>query len=164
MRGQAAMEYLMSYGWAILVVLAAIGALAYFGIFDLDRHLDDRCVIAGSFGCAEVKATSDGNLLFVIHNNVGETLSSVNVSFRDAAGGICAHNDVLAIVANQNDTWQFSSTRNGDRLGGAPFGWNCTSYYGRPNGRVSGILEIWYQRAGEQFSHRVMGDVKVEIN
>jgi uncharacterized protein (UPF0333 family) len=29
-RGQAAMEFLMTYGWAILVVLIAIGALAYF--------------------------------------------------------------------------------------------------------------------------------------
>lgn len=31
-RGQAAMEWLETYGWAILVVLAAIGALAYFGV------------------------------------------------------------------------------------------------------------------------------------
>lgn len=33
-KGQAAMEFLMTYGWAILVVLVAIGALAYFGFFD----------------------------------------------------------------------------------------------------------------------------------
>ena len=31
-RGQAAMNFLLEYGWAILVILAAIGALAYFGI------------------------------------------------------------------------------------------------------------------------------------
>ena len=29
-KSQAAMEFLMTYGWAILVVLVAIGALAYF--------------------------------------------------------------------------------------------------------------------------------------
>lgn len=32
-RGGAVMEFLMTYGWAILVVLVAIGALAYFGVF-----------------------------------------------------------------------------------------------------------------------------------
>lgn len=32
MKGQAAMEFLMTYGWAILVVLACIGALTYFGV------------------------------------------------------------------------------------------------------------------------------------
>jgi len=31
-KGQAAMEFLMTYGWAILVVLVVIGALAYFGV------------------------------------------------------------------------------------------------------------------------------------
>ena len=31
-KSQAALEFIMTYGWAILVVLVAIGALAYFGI------------------------------------------------------------------------------------------------------------------------------------
>lgn len=30
---EAFLEFIMTYGWAILVVLAAIGALAYFGVF-----------------------------------------------------------------------------------------------------------------------------------
>lgn len=29
-KSQAAVEFLMEYGWAILVVLVAVGALAYF--------------------------------------------------------------------------------------------------------------------------------------
>lgn len=36
-KGQAAMEFLMTYGWAILVVLIAIGALAYFGVLSPER-------------------------------------------------------------------------------------------------------------------------------
>ena len=32
-RGQAAMEFLMTYGWAILAAIIAIAALAYFGVF-----------------------------------------------------------------------------------------------------------------------------------
>lgn len=31
-KGQAAIEFLFTYGWAILVVLAAIGTLAYFDV------------------------------------------------------------------------------------------------------------------------------------
>lgn len=37
-KGQAAMEFLMTYGWAILVVLLAIGALAAFGVFDMGKY------------------------------------------------------------------------------------------------------------------------------
>ena len=42
--GQA-MEFLMTYGWAILVVLVAVGALAYFGVFNLDKFyfIKDDC-------------------------------------------------------------------------------------------------------------------------
>ena len=32
-KGQAAMEFLMTYGWAILAAIIAIGILAYFGVF-----------------------------------------------------------------------------------------------------------------------------------
>jgi len=42
-RAQAAMEFLMTYGWAILVVLAAIGALAYFGVLSPGNLLPHKC-------------------------------------------------------------------------------------------------------------------------
>ena len=38
-RGQAAMEFLLTYGWAILVVLVVIGALAYMGVLDPAKML-----------------------------------------------------------------------------------------------------------------------------
>jgi len=31
-KGQVAFEFLMTYGWAIIVVLVVVGALAYFGV------------------------------------------------------------------------------------------------------------------------------------
>ena len=33
-KGQAAMEYLMTYGWAILIVIVVIGALFAMGVFN----------------------------------------------------------------------------------------------------------------------------------
>ena len=42
-KGQAAMEFLMTYGWAILAAIIAIGVLAYFGVFSPGR-------LAGSIG------------------------------------------------------------------------------------------------------------------
>jgi len=41
-KSQAAMEFLMTYGWAILVVLVAIAALAYFGVLSPEKFLPDR--------------------------------------------------------------------------------------------------------------------------
>lgn len=38
-KSQAVMEFLMTYGWAVLVILVAIGALTYFGVLSPERIL-----------------------------------------------------------------------------------------------------------------------------
>ena len=48
---QAAMEFLMTYGWAILVVLAAIGALAYFGVLSPAKLLPEKCILEAGMVC-----------------------------------------------------------------------------------------------------------------
>ena len=60
-KGQAAMEFLMTYGWAILVVLVAIGALAYFGVLDPNRLLPARCTVELPFSCSDQRVT-DGEI------------------------------------------------------------------------------------------------------
>lgn len=34
MKGQGAIEYLLEYGWEILIILIVAGVLAYYGIFN----------------------------------------------------------------------------------------------------------------------------------
>jgi len=43
------MEFLMTYGWAILVVLVVIGALAYFGVLSPATLLPEKCTVALPF-------------------------------------------------------------------------------------------------------------------
>ena len=52
-KGQAAMEFLMTYGWAILVVLAAIGALAYFGVLSPEKMVPERTTFQAPFASSE---------------------------------------------------------------------------------------------------------------
>jgi hypothetical protein len=59
-KAQAAMEFLMTYGWAILVVLAAIGALAYFGVLDPGKLLPERCQFPAGTDCTD-KASIGGS-------------------------------------------------------------------------------------------------------
>jgi hypothetical protein len=81
MRGQAAMEFLLSYGWAILIVLAAIGALNYFGIFNGEKFLPSKCVVNAPFSCSEHRALdlAQNNLRFWLVNAV-EDLAEINMS------------------------------------------------------------------------------------
>jgi len=80
-KGQAAMEFLMTYGWAILVVLAAIGALAYFGVLDIANFLPKRCAFPAGFDCigdATINA-SNGYVSFVVANNHGNDVNITNI-------------------------------------------------------------------------------------
>jgi uncharacterized protein (UPF0333 family) len=80
-KGQAAMEFLMTYGWALLVVLIAIGALAFFGVLNPSKFLPNSCSLAPGFACTDFKATATGNSIIVIlQNGLGENLNSVTLS------------------------------------------------------------------------------------
>lgn len=56
-KGQAAMEFLMTYGWAILVVLVAIGALAYLGVLSPSKHIPESCIFSQGIACLDFKVT-----------------------------------------------------------------------------------------------------------
>ena len=163
-RAQAAMEFLMTYGWAILVVVGVIATLAYLGIFDSTAVITDTCSTDAGFSCTEWKAFSDGNVFFVIHNNQGVPLESVVISLADSSAGICAHANSAATIGNQNHTWQFRDVPNSGRFGNTTFGWNCSGYYQKSStDRVNAIFEINYTRAGEQFSHTATGQARIRV-
>jgi hypothetical protein len=91
-RGQAALEFMMTYGWAILVVLAAIGALSYFGVLNPSRFTPDTCLASSGFACpgkpilTEVSATHIGNISFTVVNGLGY---SIKLSRNCSASGSC---------------------------------------------------------------------------
>ena len=69
-KAQAALEFIMTYGWAILVVLVAVGALAYFGVLSPDRFLPNKCTMQPGIACVDHKATAD-QLQVILQNGLG---------------------------------------------------------------------------------------------
>ncbi|RLE46547.1 hypothetical protein DRJ25_04020 [Candidatus Woesearchaeota archaeon] len=86
-KAQAAMEFLMTYGWAILVVLAAIGALAYFGVLSPDMFVPEKCTMTAGIGCEGFKVTPTLTQL-VLRNSIGR-----NVEIYEVHVGSCSISD-----------------------------------------------------------------------
>ncbi len=77
-KAQAAMEFLMTYGWAILVVLAAIGALAYFGVLSPDRFLPEKCTLPSGIACLDFRYSGSA-IEMSIQNGAGFDMTNVSV-------------------------------------------------------------------------------------
>jgi hypothetical protein len=75
MKGQTAVEYLMTYGWAILIILIVAGVLAYYGIFSPSGFLGPSAK-----GWTQLYAlqpwdlNADGTLQLQIENRVGQDI------------------------------------------------------------------------------------------
>lgn len=94
-KGQAAMEFLMTYGWAILVVLIAIGALAYFGVLSPDNLLPNQCRLAQGIYCKSHKADTTGASILIV-NSLGKDITVTGVNLTDQAGCAATFSTVVA--------------------------------------------------------------------
>lgn len=91
LKGQAAMEYLMTYGWAILVLVIVIAALYYF----LPKT-QETCLFQQSYECEglpQIYVTpppGDNNELYVsvkLSNRLGQTVQNITLLCTDAGSG-----------------------------------------------------------------------------
>ena len=73
-KAQAAMEFLMTYGWALLAVLVVIGALAYLGILDVETILPERCTFPVPLNCQD-HVVNEANLQLVLLNGAGRGMN-----------------------------------------------------------------------------------------
>jgi len=62
-KSQAALEFLMTYGWAIMVAMIAIGALAYYGVLSPDKFVPEKCVLEAGIACTDFKVQEDSVVL-----------------------------------------------------------------------------------------------------
>lgn len=58
-KGQAAVEFLMTYGWAVLMLLTIVGAFTYLGFTNPDQFLQNKCTVTTGFNCEEVGWVTD---------------------------------------------------------------------------------------------------------
>jgi uncharacterized protein (UPF0333 family) len=178
-KGQAAMEFLMTYGWAILVVLAAIGALAYFGVLSPRNILPSTCTVGAGFGCNNFQATANG-LQFALLNNLGNDIEEMTVTFNgDPADFQCT-----GLTPATGNGWTNSNcVGTGCVVGfvvGAPgvtplrtgktmatFSWNSCDTGPNSATRFSGNVvtdfTIRYKVAGESLFHQVQGKANLKV-
>jgi hypothetical protein len=142
MKGQAAMEFLMTYGWAILVVLAAIAALTYFGVLSPQKFLPETCTMPSGVACLDSQVTETEATL-VLQNAIGFDMSTVSVQL-DTGGCTAA---TAASLANA-DKATFTLT-------------GCTFTGGS---RAKTNINMTYTNVDSSLTHSLMGQLTKTVS
>lgn len=73
---QAALEFLMTYGWAFLIILIMIGAISYFGILNPRKLLPNRCSFGSEFQCLATQISATANTFRIrLKNGLGTSIT-----------------------------------------------------------------------------------------
>ena len=169
-RGQAAMEFLMTYGWAILAAIIAIGVLAYFGVFNPGRLAGSQGIINPPFNVDAFVIEDEGaagtcNALadfdcirMEMTQNLGETMLNANL--------------VLTLVSKQGwDSALTPLTCTNNLAVGADWGsgslvtWTCAVAAAGTNAWNNGVstssdLTLTYRTSGSTLDQTSTGSIR----
>jgi len=150
-RGQAAMEYLTTYGWALLVVLVAIGALTYFGVIDTSRWIPSNLEFSEGISPGQYKI-DEGHFTFSILNNFGYDIQVLGYSVESTEGSDfeCSGGETLAnsVTIINGETYDFHVV-------------DCTG--ATPKQRFKADIVLTYAKEGESIMHDLKGSVQTVV-
>ncbi len=79
-KAQSAMEYLMTYGWAILIIAVVLGVLFQLGVFSGGTLTGTSCVATSGYYCANPTLNTNGQLSFNFGQNEGYTIYNIELA------------------------------------------------------------------------------------
>mgnify|MGYP001578103861 CR=1 FL=1 len=146
----------MTYGWALLVVLIAIGALAFFGVLNPSKFLPNSCSLAPGFSCNDFKASAGSDeIIIVVQNGLGENLNGVTLTLANSvpacgsSGGTVGQNfEGAGTTLNDGGSTTFTMT-------------GCTALVG--GSKLKGDLRIAYTVGSSSIPHNKVGQLVVGI-
>ncbi len=174
-KGQAAIEFLTTYGWAVLVIAIVLVALVWLGVFNITNQVQDRCTLQGGLQCDGIRLVKDSSGIVRIDSLV-VTSRLPNPVLICGAG--CEDN--LQEIGRYSDCSEQQSVRldPGEQIDiatAAPNGWgksHCYVHFGGDYGvaryevgeTYSGRLIILYNdETGHYSDKKFYGDVVAKV-
>jgi len=109
-KGQTAMEYLMTYGWAILIIMVVVAVLFYLGVFNIGNTIS-QCSFPPGFTCVTNKLQANTARLYLkIGQGTGHNIRITGVNCTQqtdttamTSGAYIYYRNYNASIGNGND-------------------------------------------------------------
>jgi hypothetical protein len=79
-KGQAALDFLMTYGWAIALVVIIAAVLFAMGVFDTSNFVGNKASGFSGVAVRDFRMAPEGNLTLQLMNQVGKRIQVYNVT------------------------------------------------------------------------------------
>ncbi|MBS3120055.1 hypothetical protein J4475_04515, partial [Candidatus Woesearchaeota archaeon] len=167
--GQAAMDYLLTYGWAMLIILLGIGMFIYLGYTDPTRILPERCEFESGTACREARLSTNG-LYISTRNDFGRGIIIANITANSRELNITCSYDFLN-PPDGSPAWEELYDKYGMYIEAG----NSDDVYllcNRPipqelansgKKRLNLSFSYYYDSANVQYSHQATGDLFLNI-
>ena len=116
-KAQSALEYLLTYGWAILIIIIVAAALYAMGVFNPAAWSGKRVTGLTYFQVIDWKYTTGGNLSMVLGNKYGKTANVTRITANCA--GTTKNVTPNIVLAPNKDTTQVITALPALSAGGA---------------------------------------------
>lgn len=147
-KAQAALEFLVTYGWAFLVILIMIAALFYFGILSPSKFLPDRCNFGSEFSCKAYTIASNG-INLRLSNNLAEPIEVNIINITTSDKQLSCDSNADNIIFNSGEIKDVSVACD----------FINTGLVKGEKGKLNLKLNYYPVKSGSSFSREVQGEI-----
>ncbi len=107
---QSALEYMMTYGWAILIIVIVAAGLYSLGIFSPTNSAGTTVTGFSSLGSVQAACSGNQGLLITLGNSAGAQMNITKINISSDSGYSNTLNTNILLTPNQENTIFLSST------------------------------------------------------
>jgi len=155
--GQSAIEYITTYGWAILLLIVVVAALFYLGIINPKSVLQSSCFFPADMSCRAYALNTSGNVGLDLGQATGHTINVTKFicSAQRNATPVPVGTPIQILNGDHRLITNGSANQKClDSAGVAATGTAGNQYKGR--------VYVEYVEADTGFTHLVVGDVSLK--
>lgn len=110
MKGQSAVEYITTYGWALVALVIVIAAIMGSGIFSPDFFITEKCELGTNIPCQAAVYNSGGETRIAIELLNGFPyeikIRSLDVAFSDGSDSFSGFRSDVSLSSGDTETFE----------------------------------------------------------
>ena len=147
------MEYLMTYGWAILIIAVVMGVLFETGFFSPGSAASQFCQLESGFTCSNYYLLQNGLLTVSILQDTSSPLNitAIGCNTNTTSISMTPVSPQVTLLVGVNSTFNVQCKT------------GASSFYGQVNQPYTGYLQINYTDLTTGFPQVIFGNINVKV-